>query len=97
MSRTASRAPFPGPPLLAVLLPLTGVLLIVQAASGGALPWGVFTVVASVTVVAGVVSAASAAHADAVAAADAARLDELEPLPPAGTGPGAVTGEGQAR
>ncbi|WP_433412247.1 hypothetical protein ACQP1V_25005 [Microtetraspora malaysiensis] len=86
MNRRASRPLSPGLLAIAVLLPLMGALLALQAALDSTLLWVLFLVVGFTIFIVGVVTAASAARraaeSGAADAADAARLEELEPLPP---------------
>ncbi|WP_433171615.1 hypothetical protein [Actinoallomurus sp. CA-150999] len=82
MTRRAFRGPSHGALAISVLLPLTGILLVAQAAFDNLVLWVLFVVVALAVFVALVVTAASALRDGTAPTADAARLDELEPLPP---------------
>jgi hypothetical protein len=82
MTRHAFRGPFPGFLTVSFLLPLTGTLLVLQAAYDSPVLWVLFVVVGLAVFAVEVVTAVSAVREGAVSAADAARLGELEPLPP---------------
>ncbi|MBO2451402.1 hypothetical protein J4573_30230 [Actinomadura barringtoniae] len=75
MSRRA-----PGLLIISVLLPLMGMLLVLQAAYDSLILWILFIVVALAVFVVGVTSAATASRRPSPS--DEARLDELEPLRP---------------
>ncbi|MCC5578811.1 hypothetical protein IMZ11_24600 [Microtetraspora sp. AC03309] len=82
MNRPAFRAPLPGLLAITLLLPLTGILLIAQAALDSWVPLLLFVVAGFAVFVVGVATAVSAGRNGVVSGADAARLEELEPLPP---------------
>ncbi|GAB3972742.1 hypothetical protein GCM10029978_050560 [Actinoallomurus acanthiterrae] len=82
MTRHAFRGPSHGLLTISVLLPLTGILLVAQAAFDSLVLWVLFVIVALAVFVALVMTAVSAMRDEAVSTADAARLDQLEPLPP---------------
>jgi hypothetical protein len=62
MTRHTSRARFPGLTVLAILTPLTGILLVAQAMSGSVVLWALFVVAALAVFVVGVATAAAAAR-----------------------------------
>ncbi|WP_067183908.1 hypothetical protein [Microtetraspora niveoalba] len=88
MNRSVLPAHLAGLLAVAVLLPMSGVLLVMQAMYDNTLLWILSVVTGFTVAVVGVVAGLSIASRKAAADADAARLEELEPLPPAATAEG---------